>query len=43
MRRLCEGTSSNASNVSDENPPIDIDIVNTPYLTNKNVQHIPIE
>ena len=37
MRKLCEGTSSNASNVSDENVPIDIDIANAPNLTNKNV------
>ena len=43
MTRLCKGTSSNASNVSDENLPIDIDVKNTPNLTNKNVHHTPIE
>ena len=26
MMRFCEGASSNASNVSDENLPIDIDV-----------------
>ena len=43
MRRLREGRSSNASNVSDENLPIDTDVTNAPKLTNKNVQHTPIE
>ena len=43
MKRLHEGTSSNFSNISDENIPIDIDVENTPNLTNKNVQHTPIE
>ena len=43
MRRLHEVTSSNASNVSDENPPVDIDVTNTPNLTYKNVQHTPVE
>ena len=43
MRRLCEGASSNASNVSDENLPIDIDVTNTPNLKNESVQHTPIE
>ena len=43
MRRLCKGTSSNASNVSDENLPIDIDGKKAPNLINKNVQHTPIE
>ena len=43
IRILHEGTSSNASNVSDENLPIDIDVKNTPNLTNKNIQHTPIE
>ena len=43
MRRLPDGASSNASNVSDQNLPIDIDVTNTPNLTNKNFQHTPIE
>ena len=43
MKRLCEGTSSNASNVSDENLLIDIDVANAPNLTNENVQHTLIE
>ena len=42
MRRLCEGTSSNASNVSDENLPIDINDANTPNLKNENIKHTPI-
>ena len=36
MRRLHESASSNASNVSNENLPIDIDVTNTPNLTNEN-------
>ena len=43
MRRLREGTSSNASNIRDEKLPIDIEITKAPNLTNKNVQHTPIE
>ena len=41
MKRLREGTSSNASNASDENIPIDIDVENIPNLRNENVQHVP--
>ena len=41
MRRLCEDTSSNASNVSDENLPIFIDVIDTPNLTNKKCSTYP--
>ena len=41
MRRIRQGTSSNASNVSDEN--VNVNVIDTPNLANENVQHKPIE
>ena len=43
MRGLCKGTSSNTSNVSDENITINIEVENTLNFPNENVQHTPIE